>query len=145
MKSNKTILQNCLAASFLCCLHASMVFAATKEEALLFLIENLTLNKLTCDYAEGKVVDGYNFYYSFNPRAVLIRKPSPQAGDGKFFNDEMRIGCMSGRCIKQTNRNENSLQAGATLYKPETVDAERIIKAFNFFIDACGGSKKSAF
>ncbi len=27
MKPNKTILRNCLAASILCCLHASMVFA----------------------------------------------------------------------------------------------------------------------
>ena len=110
------------------------VFAATKEEALQFLMENLTLNKLTCDYAEGKVVDGYDYYNSFNPRTVLIRKPNPQAGDGKFFNDEMRIGCISGRCIKHTNTKENFLKAEATLYKPETVDAERIIKAFNFFI-----------
>ena len=38
MKSNKTILRNCLAVSFLCCLHASMVFAQTAAMAEVELI-----------------------------------------------------------------------------------------------------------
>lgn len=133
------LIKYCLISLFV--LSNFSVFAATKEEALQFLIENLDLNKLTCDYAETKVdtSKGSKFHLSFNPKAVRIRE---HRGPSKELMD---IDCISGLCINTYHTKGDGLTSSNSLEKPESIDAQRIIKAFNFFIDACGGSKKSAF
>lgn len=143
--------------------------AQTRQEAIEFLVQNSSLRSLSCEGARTLVwrretTGGRTraYMYRFEPRTVkLVRGEfyDPQSGR---TSRHPKLQCHAGRCIehvesnsglglltgKERDRDEMVVtgHSSVTVYEDSPpVDLERLIKAYDFLVESCGGPVKPSF
>lgn len=101
MKPNKTILRNCLAASFLCCLHASMVFA-----------QSISTGKLTKQ--ESRTFESAFLGTSYSSKSAACQIAGYEASQFASKNDARDVSL--GSCDCSNTKRSLSPSAGAKYY-----------------------------